>query len=193
MSAPPRSHLDDHAWRTIEAAMARIVPSDDTPGAREAGAIRFLDLYLGGEAIYATADGTGFRPLSGRRAEAWRQRVRELRARYADGVAELDRRARDLRGAAFADLDEADQDRVLAALDTSAAAEPAMQRPLVEDELGFLDTLILHTRQGVYADPAYGGNLDHVGWRLLGFPGPESLAAARDGRHDTRDELEDDT
>ena len=29
---------DEHQWATVEAAMARIIPSDDGPGAREAGA-----------------------------------------------------------------------------------------------------------------------------------------------------------
>jgi gluconate 2-dehydrogenase gamma chain len=190
MTAVPRTHLDAHARRTLEAAMARIIPTDDMLGAREAGAITFLDRYLGGDAIYAAPDGEGFRTLPRRRADVWRQRVEELRRRYADGVAELDRRARELGGVAFADLGEADQDRVLEGLDTSADAAPMMQRPFIEDDLGFLDMLILHTRQGMYADPVYGGNRDHVGWRLLGFSGPESLAAARDGRHDTREHLE---
>ena len=33
----------------------------------------------------------------------------------------------------------------------------------------------MHTRQGFYADPIYGGNRDRVGWRVIGFPGPASL------------------
>ena len=184
----PRTHLDEHARSTLEAAMARIVPSDDTAGAREAGAIAFLDRYLGGDAIYAAPDGNGFRTLTGRRAAVWRERVDELRRRYAEGVAELDRCARALAGTDFVHLGTADQDRVLEALD--APTGTVMQRAIIEDDLGFLDMLILHTRQGVYADPVYGGNRDHVGWRLLGFPGPESLAEARQGRHDTRRYLE---
>ena len=33
----------------------------------------------------------------------------------------------------------------------------------------------MHTRQGFYADPIYGGNRDRVGWQVIGFPGPASL------------------
>jgi gluconate 2-dehydrogenase gamma chain len=28
-----------------------------------------------------------------------------------------------------------------------------------------------HTLEGMFSDPAYGGNRDMVGWRLIGFPG----------------------
>lgn len=39
----PFAALTDDEAREIEAVAARIVPSDDTPGAREAGVIRFID------------------------------------------------------------------------------------------------------------------------------------------------------
>ncbi|HWE60199.1 MAG TPA: gluconate 2-dehydrogenase subunit 3 family protein, partial [Chloroflexota bacterium] len=35
----------------------------------------------------------------------------------------------------------------------------------------FLALVIRHTREGMFGDPAYGGNRDLAGWRLLGFPG----------------------
>ena len=72
----------EHQRATIEAAMARIIPTDDTPGAVEAGTIDFLDRYLSGiDYIYAKPDGSGFEELSGKRADAWRQRVGIVRAR----------------------------------------------------------------------------------------------------------------
>ena len=75
--------------------MARIIPTDDTPGAREAGTIDFLDRYLSGlDFIYAKPDGSGFETLEGKRAEAWQRRIEILRAKYVEGIAELDRRAR---------------------------------------------------------------------------------------------------
>ena len=65
--------LDPHQRDTIAAAMARIIPTGDTPGAREAGTIDFLDRYLSGiDFIYAKPDGSGFEVLEGRRADAWR-------------------------------------------------------------------------------------------------------------------------
>jgi hypothetical protein len=38
-------------------------------------------------------------------------------------------------------------------------------------------------REGFYADPIYGGNRDRVGWDLIGFPGPASLADVHSGRY----------
>jgi hypothetical protein len=51
--------FDAHQRTTIEAAMARIIPTDDRPGA-----IGFLDRYLSGiDFIYAKPDGSGFEKL----------------------------------------------------------------------------------------------------------------------------------
>jgi gluconate 2-dehydrogenase gamma chain len=73
--------FDEHQWVTIEAAMSRIIPTDDRPGAREAGTVEFVDRYLSGiDLIYARPDGSGFEKLEGERAEAWRRRIDILRA-----------------------------------------------------------------------------------------------------------------
>ena len=53
--------FDAHQRATIEAAMARIIPTDDQAGAKEAGTVEFVDRYLSGlEFIYAKPDGSGF-------------------------------------------------------------------------------------------------------------------------------------
>jgi len=36
---------------------------------------------------------------------------------------------------------------------------------------GFFPLLLEQTRQGMFADPIYGGNKDFAGWDLIGFPG----------------------
>ncbi len=46
-SPPKLDHLDPAAARKIEAITSRIIPSDGTPGAREAGVIYFIDRALG--------------------------------------------------------------------------------------------------------------------------------------------------
>src|SRR4051812_48732916 len=103
--------LDAHQRLTIEAAMARIIPADDQPGAREVGTIDFLDRYLSGlDFIYAKPDGSGFEKLEGKRAEAWQKRIEVLRAKYVEGVAELDRRSQAEFGADFAALTPEQQD-----------------------------------------------------------------------------------
>jgi len=180
-----RLFFDEHQWATVESAMARIIPSDDGPGAREAGTVRFVDRYLSGLGyVYANPDGNGFRTLGGRAAEAWQQRIDGLRALYEEGVEELDSRA----GGAFHALAPEEQDRVLTELEQSRDHGEAagLQQPATEDGLDFFAVLVLHTRQGFYSDPVYGGNAGHVGWQHLGFPGPASMAEVHDGSWSTR-------
>ena len=109
-----QTFFDAHQRATVEAAMARIIPTDHEPGAREAGTIDFVDRYLSGiEFIYAKPDGSGFETLTGKRAEAWRQRVEILRKTYVDGIAALDALSRETFGAEFKTLDERRQDEAL--------------------------------------------------------------------------------
>lgn len=186
--------FDDHQRATVEAAMARIIPTDDTPGAREAGTFDFLDRYLSGLGfIFARPDGSGFETLDRRRADAWRRRLATVRERYVAGVVELDSRAAGAGRGAFVELDDANQDRILAELErgdqVGAVAEgpPALQQTNAEIDLDFFGLLCLHTRQGFYADPIYGGNRDRMGWEVIGFPGPASLAEVHTGRYSTLD------
>ncbi|MBV9749665.1 MAG: gluconate 2-dehydrogenase subunit 3 family protein [Acetobacteraceae bacterium] len=183
--------------------MARIIPADEQPGAREAGTVEFLDRYLSGLGfIYAKPDGSGFEALSGRRAEAWQKRIEILRAKYADGVRDLDRRSQARFGAEFVALEPAQQDQVLVEMERGehepatalspayaiggpTTSEPALQQTSTEVELDFFPLLVAHTRQGFYADPIYGGNKDRVGWEVIGFPGPASLMEVFTGRYST--------
>jgi gluconate 2-dehydrogenase gamma chain len=186
--------FNPHQRATIEAAMARIIPSDDMPGAREAGAVDFVDRYLSGVGyIYAKPDGSGFETLEGKRAEAWRRRVAILRQTYQSGIEALDALANKLFGASFVELSEQQQDDSLTTLERagSQAASaggapgegPALQQTLTETELEFFPLLVMHARQGFYADPIYGGNKDRAGWRAIGFPGPSSLMEVYAGRY----------
>jgi gluconate 2-dehydrogenase gamma chain len=209
-TAPGRTgFFDSHQRATIEAAMARIIPTDDTPGAREAGTIDFLDRYLSGiDYVFAKPDGSGFETLEGKWAEAWRRRIQLIRGRYVEGIEELDGRSQDSFDADFADLADSQQDEVLAAIENPAETqaleeaqvssgyggpvEPALQQTNAEIDLSFFAMLALHTRQGFYADPIYGGNRDRVGWEVIGFPGPTSLAEVHQGRYSTLDYFAED-
>ncbi len=182
---------------TVEAAMARIIPTDETPGAREAGCVAFVDRYLSGIGfIYAKPDGSGFEDLKGRAAEAWGRRIEIMRQRYADGILDLETRAQDMFSADFADLAPERQDIVLKAVEEEEASggdaaasegsdEPALQQTSTEVDLGFFSLLVAHTRQGFYSDPVYGGNRDRMGWKAIGFDGPRSLADVHAGRYTT--------
>lgn len=165
--------FSDHERATIEASVARIVPSDQDPGAREAGVVEYI------EGLLATDDadtdvgprekkeyanfvlgGTGGRTEE-RQAALFRLMESGSRHRHAyrDGVAELDRLARELFSATdFRGLDEARQDRVLSVLDHR------------DDR--FFALLVVHAMEGFYGHPRHGGNRDRAGWKVLGYPGP---------------------
>lgn len=194
--------FDTHQRETIEAAMARIIPTDDTPGAREAGTIDFLDRYLSGIGyIYALPDGSGFETLTGPRASAWQQRVDHARGVYVAGVIELDKRADDAHGRPFALLGDAEQDEILRGLERGGPTaptinyggpeEPALQQTSAESDLDFFGLLVTHTRQGYLADPIYGGNRAQVGWQTIGFPGPKDLAEVHTGQYTTHQYFSD--
>jgi hypothetical protein len=125
---------------TIEAATARIFPSDDLgPGAVEAGVVVYIDRALAGP--YASLGDT-----------------------YRRAIAGLDAASATEYGGRFAELPVELQDQMLAALEmgqlTGYGLPPA-----------FMRLLIRHTREGMFCDPAHGGNRDLVGWRLMGYPG----------------------
>jgi gluconate 2-dehydrogenase gamma chain len=148
----PLLFLNPAEAETVDALAARIVPGDaDDPGAREAGAVHYVDRAL-----------AGF--------------LRGLQGLYQDGLRELDAHCRDRHGARFAELEAAVQDDVCAELDGRAQADG-------EDSLGHLFAVVReHVVEGLFCDPAYGGNRDGVGWRMVGFPGaqwaytPEQMA-----------------
>jgi len=84
------------------------------------------------------------------------------------------------------------EQRSASGIDLSPAEEggaPPSNQPVPDDALDFFPMLLLHVRQGFYADPAYGGNRDHVGWRTIGFPGPTSLGQTQRGEFSTNDYL----
>ncbi len=66
----------------------------------------------------------------------------------------------------FVELDEAKQDAMIASLEAGT---------LVGVDGGgrdFFRVIRVHTMEGVFADPAYGGNRALVGWKAVRYPGP---------------------
>ena len=190
-----------HEWETIEAATARIIPTDHHPGAREAHVVRFIDRMLAGtQFIFPAADGVGWLRMEGLEERAWQERIEQRRRFYREGIVELDRLAHERAGAPFVEVSEADQDAVLEQLsgarrpaafsldadDVGLGGAPAGNQPVNEDFLEFFPLLVLNTRQGFYGDPVYGGNENRIGWGVIGFDGPPSLAATMDGSYTTR-------
>ena len=133
---------------TLQAVVARLIPADE----RGPGALE------AGAATYID------RALSGPLAAS-------LEA-YRGGLAALDRYAQSARGRAFAALDPGDQDGLLR--DVEANAAPAFG----SGAAGFFNLVLTHTIQGTFSDPAHGGNVEFIGWRMLGYPGVRTTVTA---------------
>jgi len=175
---------------TLGAAVERLIPADQDPGALELGGVGYIDGLLGafldfdaGRARAPRIFGGG--PFSGRHGGAprfghflrlsrvqeiaWRMRiegsrgfaerefngpVRGLQAIYAEGLADLERRAQARAGKAFAVLPPEDRDAVLR-----------------EADQAFVDLVYHHAIEAMYAPPEYGGNRGLGGWRYIHFEG----------------------
>lgn len=124
--------LSEAEARELEAIAARILPTTDTPGAREAGVIHFIDQSLG-----------SFMQGS----------LETARAGLAEFQATVPAEYPGAR--TFSDLDPQDQDAWLRARENS----------------GFFEFMRFMTLAGFFAMSSYGGNRDHVGWKLIGLDG----------------------
>ena len=169
----PGAVLSEHERATIEAAAARIVPSDEGAGAREAGVIDYIEGLLATDEMDADLGPREKKEyanfllgsLGGRTEEqqATLFKLAGLGSRhlpaYRAGVIELDRLASEAEsGRDFCGLDDAGRDRVLTVLD--------------ERRDPFFTLLLTHTMEGFYGHPRHGGNRDRAGWQVLDYPGP---------------------
>jgi len=128
----------------IDAISARIIPTDELPGAREAGVLYFIDRGL---ATFSADD-----------QKTYREGLPELQAR----VTEMFPNA-----AKFSSLMPPQQDEVLHSLDENA---PSPQRPFRASPgaQNFFETLRQHTIAGFLIDPDFGGNDSGAGWKVIG-------------------------
>lgn len=108
--------------------------------------------------------------------------MRDLQPVYRRGLAAIADLAFERFGASFVDTTSEQRKQLMAELDEISRTEPA-------DFLGqFFRIVREHTIQGFFGDPAYGGNRDTVGWKLVGFPGaqwgysPEQMRPGVDSR-----------
>jgi gluconate 2-dehydrogenase gamma chain len=156
---PVPTFFNDHEARTVDALAHRIIPGDERdPGAREAGAVVYIDRSLAGA-------------------------YDNLQPLYQGGIHELDGLCRERHGARFVELSEEQQDAVLTELDVVTEAQPTEFGAEPEQSPGtltdarqarlsyFVAVVHEHVLQGTFCDPVYGGNRGAVGWKLVGFPG----------------------
>jgi gluconate 2-dehydrogenase gamma chain len=89
-----------------------------------------------------------------------------LQVFYREGIVALDTLAR-AHGDAFVSLSAEQQDDVL------KVAENAANEKGSERLAQFFAVVREHVIEGTFGDPAYGGNRDAIGWRMIGFPGAQ--------------------
>lgn len=154
--AAPYANLTATEAATLEALVARLIPSDaNGPGALEAGAARYIDGALG-NALAAQ------------------------RPAYAAGLAALDAYARSRGGASFAALAPQRQDELIGDLEGNRAPG------FTPSSSAFFELVLGHTLEGTFGDPHYGGNQDFIGWELIGYPGLRLAVTAEQQRMDAK-------
>jgi Gluconate 2-dehydrogenase subunit 3 len=131
----------------VEAVSARIIPTTDTPGAREAGVVFFIDRAL---VTFA----------------------KDNQKMYTEGLPAVQARVRELFPGTekFSAATPEQQDQVLESLDEQSARGGRRPfRPLVGAQ-SFFETVRVDTVMGFLIDPDSDkkGNRDGVGWKVIG-------------------------
>jgi gluconate 2-dehydrogenase gamma chain len=132
---------------TVASAASRIFPSDDSgPGAREAGVSIYIDRQLAGpwgrDRYRYTRE-----PFEEGSLEFGYQGKATPREIYREGLSSLK---------GFDGLSPQEQDQALQQIEKSQ----------------FFSLLRQNTIEGMFSDPLHGGNIDMIGWQLIGYPGP---------------------
>jgi gluconate 2-dehydrogenase gamma chain len=148
VKSPSTAHfevLTPEQARNVEAIAAQIIPSDELPGAREAGVVFFIDRAL---KTFASQD----------------------LLLYQQGLAEVDELTSEKFPGVkmFADATPDQQETVMVELEERVTHSP--RQPRVRRQLGspdFVDTIWQHTVLGFLVDPEAGGNRDYAGWKVI--------------------------
>jgi gluconate 2-dehydrogenase gamma chain len=132
----------------VAAATSRIFPSDEAgPGAREAGVAVYIDRQLAGPWGRDRHRYTQGPFEENAPAEFGYQGKATPQQIYRQGLKELQ---------GFDRLEPAEQDQQLKQIESTL----------------FFSLLRQNTIEGMFCDPMHGGNVEMLGWQLIGFPGP---------------------
>ena len=132
-------NLNTLQWNTLRAAMDRIIPPDDFPGAWEAGGGDFLAAMFGKE-------------------------LRPVLTTYSDGLDALEAESQLTHGKPFHEIADTKQDAILQAV-SEGRTRAAWNTP----PIAFFRLLTNHVNEGFYSDPGNGGNKNAISWKMTGF------------------------
>ena len=143
----PLRFFSSQEARVVSAACERIFPGDESgPGATEAGVVIYIDRQLAGpygSDKYRYTKGPWIESVPEHGYQG-KENPREI---YRAGIKALRQ---------FVNLSLAEQDAALHAIENTL----------------FFRMLRTHTIEGMFCDPLHGGNIDMIGWQMIGFPGP---------------------
>jgi len=143
----PAGVLTSTERKSLEAMISRIIPA----GADGPGA-----LEAGCARYIESALGDAYQSLKGN---------------YSAGLAGLDSYAMSREGKPFVALDAPAQDKILSDFEQNTKVGD------YHDSAAFFEMARRHTLEGMFGDPAYGGNANFAGWDLIGYPGPRMLVS----------------
>jgi gluconate 2-dehydrogenase gamma chain len=92
---------------------------------------------------------------------------KEWGLQYHEGLRLVNAYALEAYGKKLHELAEDEQDAVVGALEAGKVSG------FEDGGAAFFAMVWAHTIEGLLCDPAYGGNKDAVGWKLIGFPGAQ--------------------
>jgi gluconate 2-dehydrogenase gamma chain len=136
--------LSPEQARQVEAIASQIIPTDDLPGAREAGVVYFID-----RALKTFASDTLMTYQEGLK------HVNELTGAKYPGAK------------SFADATAEQQEAVFTELVAEHKTEDH-RRLGPQSSSAFFETIQMHTVFGFLVDPSAGGNRDYAGWKVIG-------------------------
>lgn len=131
--------LTDQQQRTLRAAVDRIIPPDDYPGAWEAGVGNYLALQFESD-------------------------LRPMLDTYAAGLTALDAESLKRFQRDFTSLSADEQDTVLRHVEAGEVLTAWDVVPHL-----FFNLLVSTTAEGFYSDPEQGGNRNCISWAMTGF------------------------
>jgi len=131
----------------LGAAAARIFPGDESgPGAKEAGVVIYIDRQMAG-------------PYG-------RDRDRYTQPPFEDGDPKFG-----YQGKATPREIYREGLKTITGLNRLKPDEQDQKLRQIEATM-FFSLLRTHTIEGAFCDPMHGGNVDMIGWQMIGFPGP---------------------
>jgi hypothetical protein len=132
--------------REVDALTSRLIPTDDAPGAHEAGVVYFIDRAL--------------KTFASDSLPTYQAGLAEIQKRTAEIVPGVSR---------FSAASVEQQNKILTELFAAAEKHNETRRlnpgPTPND---FLETLRVHTISGFLVIPEAGGNRDYAGWKAIG-------------------------